>query len=72
MKIINKEKSNKSNILIHCMAGKSGSASIVIYYLMNLGYSYDGALMIVKKARPIIQPNDNFIKQLKSVSNTIR
>lgn len=53
-------------ILIHCHAGISRSVSIVIAYLMKYhNKSFDKALEIVKKIRPIAQPNDDFTKQLK-------
>ncbi|XP_018402790.1 PREDICTED: dual specificity protein phosphatase 19-like [Cyphomyrmex costatus] len=61
----------KENILVHCNAGVSRSASIVIAYLMIIKkLSYDEAYNIVKRARSCIRPNDGFIKQLRSIENT--
>ncbi|KAF8635395.1 hypothetical protein AX15_000395 [Amanita polypyramis BW_CC] len=53
-------------VLVHCQAGISRSATIVAAYLM---YSRDldtnAALELIKKARPNIEPNDNFLQQLE-------
>ncbi len=48
------------------MAGASRSATIVIAYLMwNKKWKFEQALNYVKLKRPIICPNDGFLKQLK-------
>ncbi|XP_011870470.1 PREDICTED: dual specificity protein phosphatase 19 [Vollenhovia emeryi] len=61
----------KENILVHCNAGVSRSASIVIAYLMIvMKLSYDEAYDTVKRARSCIKPNDGFVKQLRSIENT--
>ena len=57
---------NNKKILVHCFAGASRSATIVIAYIMwkyQLGFSE--AFETVKKRRPIISPNIGFIRQLK-------
>jgi protein-tyrosine phosphatase len=65
-------------ILVHCNAGVSRSASIIIAYLIYKNHfdSYTSAYENVKKCRPIIQPNPNFIQQLKKLgensSNVIK
>ncbi|GAV04209.1 hypothetical protein RvY_14521 [Ramazzottius varieornatus] len=52
-------------VLVHCMAGVSRSASIVIAYLVKYGnMSLREAYMHTKKARSIIRPNPGFFKQL--------
>lgn len=54
------------SVLIHCMAGVSRSASLVIYYLMKThGIDFDTAYRIVKGRRSIINPNKSFQAQLK-------
>lgn len=58
-------------ILVHCNAGVSRSACIIIGYLMHKNHfdSYTSAYEHVKKCRPVIQPNPNFIQQLKKYEN---
>lgn len=54
-------------VLVHCNAGISRSSSIIIGYLMNTrGWSFDDALIHVRKARPIVCPNAGFERQLRS------
>lgn len=59
---------NKSeSILVHCNAGISRSASVVIGYLMLVfNYSFNDAFQHVHSARPVIRPNDGFLNQLKN------
>lgn len=61
-----KKKPQKGSILIHCQAGSSRSVSFLTAYLM---YRYrlklKQALYAIKRKRSSIEPNDNFIKQLK-------
>eukprot|EP01084_Bolivina_argentea_P313770 543411_1 len=59
-------KNNNKNVFIHCMLGISRSSTLCIAYLMKLkNYSLDDAYLLVKKARPRIQPNAGFWHQLK-------
>lgn len=65
-----------NNVLIHCRAGVSRSATLVLNYIIKeLYYSnseniyspefiVNYALEIVRDKRPIINPNEGFIKQL--------
>ena len=56
----------EEKILVHCMAGASRSATIVIAYLMWIQkMKFNDALYFVKSKRPIVYPNDGFQKQLK-------
>ncbi|CAM4513577.1 unnamed protein product [Leuciscus chuanchicus] len=53
-------------VLVHCNAGVSRSASVVIGFLMSQEkMSFDEAFSAVKTARPSIQPNPGFMNQLK-------
>lgn len=53
-------------VLVHCVAGKSRSASIVIPYMMKtLKMSFYSTFRLVKEKRPGIGPNHGFISQLK-------
>lgn len=54
------------NVLVHCMAGVSRSASMIIYYLMRkYGMSFEDAHKLVKSKRTIVNPNKSFQAQLK-------
>ena len=56
---------NSDKILVHCMAGVSRSATIVIAYLMwKTHASYLETLDFVKNRRNIINPNNGFLQQL--------
>lgn len=66
MTFIKQSQNEDSNILIHCMAGKSRSASFVIAYLIKYyGYTYHKAYKYVKSIRSVCRPNVYFVKQLK-------
>jgi len=64
-KIESCKKLNKK-VLVHCSAGRSRSASSIIYYLMKKEeLSLDDAFEHVLRCRDCIDPNDGFRKQLK-------
>lgn len=53
-------------VLVHCYAGVSRSASIVIAYVMKeLNLDFDTAYQLVHRARPVVSPNEGFEKQLR-------
>ena len=53
-------------ILIHCAAGRSRSASILIAYLMNtFAFDFEDCLYSLKHKRNIVEPNPQFTQQLK-------
>jgi len=61
IRFIKEALSNGGKVLVHCYAGVSRSATIVIAYLMqehNLGY-YE-AMTFVKRKRPEVFPNAGF------------
>lgn len=54
------------NVCVNCQAGISRSATVVIGYLMHTrGISFDAAYSMVRKRRPIINPNKGFVNMLK-------
>ncbi|GJP29007.1 hypothetical protein CLOM_g13 [Closterium sp. NIES-68] len=60
-------------ILVHCVAGMSRSATVVIAYLMaRKGLSFQEAFAHVKKCRPIAQPNYGFMRQLEKFEAYLR
>jgi hypothetical protein len=59
-------------IYIHCHAGISRSASLVIYYLIKYhNMSFDKAFKYVRDKRLCIQPNQSFVEQLKFLEKNI-
>ena len=54
------------NILVHCMAGVSRSATIVLSYLIKCHkMNLNDAHKLLKEKRPQINPNSGFIRQLR-------
>ncbi|GAB1600982.1 dual specificity protein phosphatase 19-like [Argonauta hians] len=52
-------------VLVHCNAGISRAASIVIAYLMKTErMSFSNSFWYVKGKRPVISPNSGFVEQL--------
>lgn len=69
---ISKAKGGGGAVLVHCMAGMSRSATIIIAYLMrfenkSLREAYDHA----KKQRSVICPNAGFFRQLMDYELTL-
>ena len=63
---------NKSNnnVLIHCVFGRSRSATIVLYYLIKkYNLSCNDALELLKKKRYYINPSLKFLDNLKKILN---
>jgi len=62
---IDSARNSGNAILVHCMAGISRSATVVIAYLMSRKQlTFFEAAAIVKSGRKIISPNEGFTKQL--------
>ena len=62
---INKCKSERGVVLVHCKYGISRSTSFIIAYLIKyMGYTADYALKFVTQKRSQIKPNEGFMKQL--------
>ncbi|KAF5910660.1 hypothetical protein HPG69_004749, partial [Diceros bicornis minor] len=54
-------------VLVHCNAGVSRAAAVVIGFLMNSEeISFTSAFSLVKNARPSICPNAGFMEQLRT------
>ena len=64
---------DKGNILIHCFQGKSRSVSVCCVYLMSRFYlSLDEAMLVIKDARPIADPNIGFTRQLRDFEKKLK
>ncbi|KAK6325084.1 hypothetical protein J4Q44_G00044260 [Coregonus suidteri] len=64
---IDQAKTESGVVLVHCNAGVSRAASVLIGYLMDReGLGFDEAFALVKEARPSIRPNPGFHEQLKN------
>jgi len=63
----------KGNVLVHCRAGISRSASLVIAYLIWIEQlSYEEAYSKVKQNREFIHPNKSFCEQLQKLANEVK
>lgn len=70
-KFIDKNIKN-GNVLIHCQAGISRSATIIISYLMKKYHlSYGDIIKNIRCARPIINPNSGFTEQLLKMQSNL-
>jgi len=57
-------------VLVHCYAGQSRSATVVIAYVMQaLGLTLDEALKLVCRQKPDVRPNEGFRFQLELFQN---
>jgi len=60
-------------VFLHCIEGKSRSASCVIAFLMDTeGMTLQDALGMVQGARPIVRPNEGFLIQLQHYEGIAR
>ncbi|KAL1946227.1 hypothetical protein VTO73DRAFT_15354 [Trametes versicolor] len=63
---IQAELDNGHGVLVHCQTGINRSASIVAAYLMvSQGLDPEGALGTIRRVRPDVQRDDDFIRQLE-------
>jgi protein-tyrosine phosphatase len=68
--IINESIHLKQPILVHCQAGISRSASVIISWLMVYkNMTYEDAYTYVKERRPVISPNITFVEYMKTLKN---
>jgi len=66
-------RSDGCGVLVHCLAGISRSVTVTVAYLMSQqGMTLDEAYDFVKKAKPNISPNFNFMGQLLDFEQTLK
>lgn len=71
--IIHNELTNNRGVLVSCIFGRSRSASLVAAYLIKYkNMTADEALQFIKSKRSQIDPNANYIRQLKQYEGEIR
>ena len=64
---------SQNNVLVHCYAGVSRSATIVMSYLIKYNnMTVQEAKAFVKKKRPCICPNNGFISQLVEFEQNVK
>lgn len=71
--LIEEARRKKCGVLVHCLAGISRSVTITVAYLMySLSLSLNDAYDHVKRCKPNISPNFNFMGQLLDYERTLR
>lgn len=71
-RFINDAFENCEKVLVHCMAGRSRSATIVAAYMIDtFGINVDTTLKLIKTQRPIVEPNLNYKRQLRDYFNIL-
>lgn len=70
--IIEKSVTRKEGILVHCVAGVSRSATLVLAYLMKCrGMKLRNAFIFLHSKRHVIRPNYSFFEQLVEYEKVI-
>jgi len=70
---VNEIITNDGRVVIHCMAGVSRSASLVIAYLIkHKNMSLREAFLMVREKRRIAMPNHGFMRQLMVFEKRVR
>lgn len=69
IRFISESQKSGQNILVHCAAGVSRSASMVIAYIMvKHSLDFESAKNFVKSKRGCIWPNNGFQQQISSIN----
>ncbi|ELU15396.1 hypothetical protein CAPTEDRAFT_176337 [Capitella teleta] len=66
VEFIESGRTSGGTVMVHCQAGQSRSAAVVLAYVMQkLDLSLEDAMTLVRKQRPQIGPNEGFMRQLE-------
>jgi protein-tyrosine phosphatase len=66
--ILEEASAARKRVLVHCSAAISRSPAIVAGYLIRCrGFGLEGALGVLKEARPVVSPNRGFMEQLRAL-----
>ena len=64
---------DNKKVLVHCWAGASRSATIIIAYIMwKNQLEFMEAIKIIEQKRPIIKPNYGFVRQLEMFEKLLK
>ena len=70
--ILVKSVNENKKILVHCWAGMSRSATLVIVLIATIyGLTYEDSYNFVKSKRNIVKPNNGFIQSAKKYINSL-
>ena len=71
---VDRAREKKGAVLIFCARGVSRCATVCSWYLLcsRLTTSVTGALNMIARQRPIVDPNKGFRKQLKDLETELR
>ena len=65
--VIDEKRLKGENVLVHCMAGVSRSVTIILAYMISIGYTLKNALNHVytlREKQQWVRPNSGFFQQL--------
>lgn len=69
---IDKAVARGEKVLVHCHAGVSRSATVVLLHIMlNHGYTLDEALARLRRVRPQVDPNEGFMRFLRKIDRLL-
>lgn len=71
--IIHDHISSKRNVVVHCLAGRQRSASVIAAYLMKYhGYTLETAIQSIRETKPDALWDVNFREPLEAFEQSLR